>query len=195
MDCSDWRTIVGISSGVILCGANVRYFIAVIKGTTRPNRATWIMLATVSLIIAASYRDLGAGPTLYAAIGASVGTIAVGVLAIWYGVGGNSNFDRICILTAGLSLLIYFLSSNSLVTLIASLTIDAAAIIPTIKHSIETPYEEDLLAWNLTLLGDVLAVIAINAWTIDIALYPIYMVAMNGLIVLFLYRPLFRETP
>jgi hypothetical protein len=153
------------------------------------------MLATVSLIIAASYRDLGAGPTLYAAIGASVGTIAVGVLAIWYGVGGNSNFDRICILTAGLSLLIYFLSSNSLVTLIASLTIDAAAIIPTIKHSIETPYEEDLLAWNLTLLGDVLAVIAINAWTIDIALYPIYMVAMNGLIVLFLYRPFFRETP
>ena len=153
------------------------------------------MLATVSLVIAASYRDLGAGPTLYAAIGASVGTIAVAVLTIWYGTGGNSNFDRICILTAGLSLLIYFLSSNSLMTLIASLAIDAAAITPTIKHAIETPEEEDFLAWNLTLPGDLLAVIAINAWTIDIALYPLYMVAINGLVVVFLYRPLFRKTP
>ena len=195
MDYSDWRTIVGLSSGFILCGANIIYFVAILKGTTRPNRATWFMLATVSLVIAASYRDLGAGPTLYAAIGASVGTIAVAVLTIWYGTGVNSNFDRICILTAGLSLLIYFLSSNSLMTLIASLAIDAAAITPTIKHAIETPEEEDLLAWNLTLLGDLLAVIAINAWTIDIALYPLYMVAINGLVVVFLYHPLFRKTP
>ena len=91
--------------------------------------------------------------------------------------------------------MIYFLSSNSLMTLIASLAIDAAAITPTIKHAIETPEEEDFLAWNLTLPGDLLAVIAINAWTIDIALYPLYMVAINGLVVVFLYRPLFRKTP
>jgi hypothetical protein len=193
MDYSDWRTVVGIGSGVILCGANILYFIAVIKGTTRPNRATWFMLATVSLVIAASYRDLGAGPTLYAAFGAAAGTIAVAILAIWFGTGGNSGFDRICILAGGLSLLIYFLSSNSLLTLIASLAIDAAAITPTIKHAIEAPEEEDLLAWNLTLFGDVLAVIAINVWTMDIALYPLYMVVINGLVVLFLYRPMLRK--
>jgi hypothetical protein len=193
MDCSEWRTIVGMSSGVILCGANILYLIAIIKGTTRPNRATWLMFATVSLVIAASYRDLGAGPTLYAAIGAAAGTMAVAALAIWYGTGGNSTLDRICILAGGLSLLIYFLSSNSLLTLIASLAIDAAAVTPTIKHAIEAPDEEDLLAWNLTLLGDILAGIAINAWTVEIALYPLYMVAINGLVVLLLYRPLFRK--
>ncbi len=188
-----WRSLVGIISGFILCGANIVYFIAVLKGTTRPNRATWIMLATISLVIAASYRDLGAGPTLYAAIGAAVGTIAVAILAIWRGTGGNTKFDRLCILTALLSLLIYVLSANSLVTLIASLAIDAAAITPTIKHAIEAPEEEDLLAWNLTVVGDIFAVIAIDAWTIEIALYPFYMVVMNGLIALLLFRPFFSR--
>ncbi len=193
MECSDWRTTVGIASGVILFGANIIYFIAILKGTTRPNRATWFMLATVSLVIAASYRDLGAGPTLFAAIGAAAGTIAVAILAIWYGTGGNSCFDRICIFAGALSLLIYFLSVDPLLTLIASLAIDAASITPTIKHAVEAPEEEDLLAWNLTLLGDVLAVVAINTWTVEIALYPLYMVALNGFIVLLLYRPLARK--
>ena len=66
---------------------------------------------------------------------------------------------------------------------------DGAALVPTIQHARKTPHEEDRLAWTLTVLGDFLAVVAIDHWTFGVALYPIYMVAINGIVLFYLYRP------
>ena len=183
-----WNTAIGLCSGLLILGSYVLYIVATIRKQTKPNRATWFMLATISVVIAATYKDVGAESTLYAAIGSAVGTVAIAILSIWYGTGGWSKLDRFCILIASASLLIYFLSASPLLTLILSLVMDGAALVPTIQHARKTPHEEDRLAWTLTVLGDFLAVVAIDHWTFGVALYPIYMVAINGLVLFYLYR-------
>ncbi len=169
------------------------YIISTLRGITKPNRATWIMLAVISLVIALSYHDVGANNTLWVAIGASLGTFMVALLSIWYGTGGWEPFDRICILIAAVTLGLYLLLDDyPLIVLVITLIMDGAAMAPTISHAIKKPLEEDKLAWTLTVIADLLAISVIETWNLEIALYPVYMLLINGLVVYFLYRRQFK---
>lgn len=181
--------ILGKLAGLLMFLSYLFYITSTLRGQTKPNRATWIMLAVISLVIALSYHDVGAENTLWVAVGASAGTLLVAILSIWFGSGGWEPFDRICIAIAIFTLSLYFfLDDYPLFVLFITLIMDGAAMAPTILHSMKQPLEEDKMAWTLTVLADFLAIIVIETWTFEIALYPIYMLLINGIVVYFLYR-------
>ncbi len=181
--------LLGKLAGILMFFSYLFYITSTLKGTTKPNRATWIMLAVISLVITLSYHDVGANNTLWVAIGASLGTFLVALLSIWYGTGGWEPFDKLCIFIAAITLSLYLvLDDYPLVVLIITLIMDGAAMAPTIFHAIKKPLEEDKLAWTLTVVADTLAIAVIETWNIEIALYPVYMLVINGIVVYFLYK-------
>ena len=186
---ADVGHILGIIAGVLIFSSYSFYVLAIIRGTTKPNRATWFMLAVISTVIAASYYDVGAQNTWWVAVGAALGTSFVALLSVRYGSGGKTLFDRLCILVGIGSLIFYFLSTNPLVTLLLTLVMDGAAMLPTIRHAALAPHEEDKFAWTLTAVGDILAIIVIDQWTFGVAVYPFYMLLINGAVVLLIYQP------
>ncbi|MEX0917547.1 MAG: hypothetical protein WDZ93_00135 [Candidatus Paceibacterota bacterium] len=185
----EYGQILGILAGALMFASYLFYIAAILRGTTKPNRATWFMLATISFVIALSYHEVGAENTWWVAGGASLGTFLVALLSITKGTGGWGRLDRLCILVAFGSLAIYVLSSDPLITLMLILLMDGAAMAPTIHHAYIAPDEEDTLAWTLTSIADLLAIIVIERWTVDIAVYPIYMLLINGSIVFLLLLP------
>lgn len=182
------QSYIGIVAGVLIFLSYFSYTFSTIRGTTKPNRATWFTLAVISSVLAVSYFDLGARSTFWAAGGAALGTILIALLSIKYGTGGWSLLEKMCMGFSLLSLIFYILSDNALVTLLLGIGMDGAALVPTVMHAYAKPHEEDKAAWTLTFTADILAVLAIDQRTFSIIIYPLYMVLVNGMIAALLYR-------
>lgn len=187
MDLSTLQEVLGISAGILIFFSYIFYIISILRKKTKPNRATWLMLSAISLLIAYSYHDLGAGNTLWAAVGSVAGTVTVALLSLHYGTKQWRWFELVCILIIGISLFAYSSVHNPLLILLLALIMDGCALIPTMYHAYEKPHEEDKLAWTLTFVADIIAILSIETWTFNIALYPLYMVLINGLVVYLIY--------
>ncbi len=194
MELISFKMAIGILAGILIFCSYFSYIYTTFKGETKPNRATWFMLASISLLILVTYIDLGATNTLWLALSTAYGTCIIAFLSIKYGSGGWSWFERICIATTLISFIFYFVSENAFLTLILSLAMDGIALLPTIYHAYKAPKEEDIVAWTLTIFADALGIIAVDAWVADIYIYPIYMFIVNGIVVALLYRSfMFRK--
>ncbi len=192
------RSLIGQVAGAASFVAYILYYISIIRGRSRPNRATWIILTVVGVLIAASYYASGARDTMWVALAYTIGPSIAAILAFRYGEGGATRLDIFCLVACGLSVILWILSENPIYTLTINIAIDFLGILPTLVKSYIDPESEDTLAWTLTTLSNGLNVFAIGAWTVSIALYPIYMVIVNGLVTIFLlkrYWPFISKQP
>jgi len=185
----DIGTSAGGLAALIGIVAAIVYFRAVFRREAKPNRATWWILSAVGIIVATSYYFSGARNTMALAVVYALIPLSVAIVSIKYGEGGCSRFDLACLFTAGISLLLWWLSETPLVTLLTNLSIDFAGLLPTIRKSFRRPQSESRTAWTLALVASILSLFAIERWKFSIAIYPIYLVATNGIIVAMLWIP------
>ena len=180
---------VGLLAGLLSLAAFVPYIIAIVKGATKPNRATWWIWTTNGLILLASYYASGAESTVWVAVGYFVGSLLTAVLALRYGEGGWSSFDRSCLLGAGSGLLFWWMFNSSIVALVTTLSVDFAGALPTIRKAYRAPETEDRVAWGLFIFGNTVNLLAVEAWSFGIAVYPVYMFLASGTIAALVLRP------
>ena len=114
------------------------------------------------------------------------------LVSLKYGEGGWTHFDRACLGVAGLSAMLWWLCHSPLVALLINLFIDFVGLLPTMRKSFLNPKSEDRAAWTLGFAASAINLFAIEEWKFAIAVYPIYMVAGNGLIAALLYRRRFK---
>jgi hypothetical protein len=174
--------IAGVIAGVLALTAFVPYIIAILRGSTRPNRATWFIWTVVGLLLATSYYSSGAHDTLWVPVAYVAGPLVVAVLSIKFGEGGWTWLDRLCLFGAAASAPLWWLSGSPLIALVINLLIDALGALPTIRKSYYNPQGEDRTAWALGLAGATVNLFAIEAWSFEIAAYPVYMFVANATI-------------
>lgn len=136
----------------------------------------------MGIIIATSYRAAGANSTIWVPLTYVVGPLFTSLLAIKFGQGGWTRFDRICVLGAAASLGLWVGSRSPDLTLAINIGIDFLGALPTIRKSLIDPNGEDLLAWLLFLIANALNVLAIDRWSWQVMVYPSYMFLMTGVI-------------
>jgi hypothetical protein len=129
----------------------------------------------VGVIIAFSYRAAGASSTIWVPITYIIGPLGTSLLAMRFGEGGWTKFDRMCLLCTLFSLLLWVGSKSPNLTLIINIGIDLLGALPTIRKSLRDPNGENLLAWCLFAVGNTLNVLAIDRWSWQIIAYPCYM--------------------
>lgn len=183
----DVKGLCGLLAGIISIFAFAFYNLSILRGITKPNRATWWILTLVGMIIVVSYYAEGARRTMWVPVTYIIGPFIVALLAIPYGVGGWTIFDRACLSGAGLSLVIWFLTGSVLIVLLMNLLMDFFGIMPTILKSYLRPKEEDVTAWVLSTIASVFNLLAVERWEFAIAVYPVYMLIGNGIITLLLF--------
>ena len=113
--------IAGITAGIFSLTAYVPYILSIVRKETRPNRASWIIWLAVSAIITLSYRDAGATYAFWAPAGYTLGSTVVTILAIKYGVGGWTRFDRTCLMGAGIGLVLWRTFDSPMTALLINL--------------------------------------------------------------------------
>ena len=187
--------LAGRLAGLLSLAAFVPYIIAILRGHTRPNRATWWIWTVNGLVLGASYYSSGAENTIWVPVSYAVGPLVTALLAIRHGEGGWTTLDRNCLLGAGSGLLLWWLFNSPLVALIMTLGVDFSGAVPTIRKAYRAPETEDRLAWALFIAGNTVNLAAVEQWQFAIGVYPVYMFLASGTIAALVLRPRPASSP
>lgn len=182
--------VLGIGAGLLQLTALPIYVRDIFRGGTKPSRVTWWILGFLNAMIAASYFASGARATIWIPIAYAIGFFIIAVLSIRYGEGKWTSFDRICVagaLTAGL---IWWLADVPQLTLFLLVAIDFFGLLPTIIKAYKKPGTENRVSWTIATIASVLNVAAIETWVLAVAVYPLYVLITNGVV---LYPILFSR--
>ncbi|WP_036479633.1 hypothetical protein [Myxosarcina sp. GI1] len=185
---NDWQAVIGIVAGIISIFGFVPYLTAIYQGKTQPNRTTWWIWTIVGFILLASYYSSGATSTIWVPACLAIGHFIIAILALSYGEKGWNNFDRICLLGAGMSLFLWWWYQTPLIALSLNIAIDFLGALPTIRKSYYKPKSEDPLPWLVFLLAHTVNLFALKSWSFELVAYPLYLFCIVSVIVLLLLR-------
>ncbi len=184
----DVKVVLGVIAGIIAFLAYVIYVISILRGKTKPNRATWWIWAFMGLVVGLSYHASGAVNTIWVPYVEFIGPLSIALLSIKYGEGGlQEKTDLICLFGAIFSIILWIIFDNPVIALVASLATNSFAIVPTIKKSYLRPEGEDFWAWFGTGLADTMNMFAVEKFTFAILVYPIYMLVSDLIIITILF--------
>lgn len=184
----NYHFVFGITGGIFSAIAFIPYVVAIIKKSSKPNRASWIIWNVTNVILLVSYFSVGARATIFLPIIYVFNAFIILILSFRYGASLWSRLDYISLFVAGFSLIIWFLTKNPLTALLMNLVMDAVAYLPTIKKSYLDPFSESRIAWLFIFLGTCLNLLAVNSFSFGVIIYPIVMFLMNGALLLVLFR-------
>ncbi len=179
---------IGAIAGIVSLLGCIPYWRAILQGKTRPNRATWWIWLVVGIMIMLSYRAAGATTTLWVPVTYVVGPFVTSLLAIKFGEGGWTKFDRTCLLISLASIGLWSVSKSSELTLIINIGIDFLGALPTIRKSTIDPDSENLPTWSIFTVANALNLLAIDRWSWQVMVYPIYMFVLCGTICWLLWQ-------
>jgi hypothetical protein len=174
--------VLGICAGLLQLTALPIYLRDIFRGGTKPSRVTWWILCFLNIMIAASYFASGARATIWIPVAYAVGFFVIAVLSIKYGEGKWTSFDRICVAGAIVAACIWWFANIPQLALYLLVLIDFFGLLPTIIKTYQKPDTENRTSWVIATIASAINVVAIEAWTVAIALYPLYVVITNGIV-------------
>ena len=193
IDLESLQVLAAWTATIVTGAAAIPYVLSIIRGATKPSIATWWIWTIVSLVLALSYQASGATTTFIVALAYVATSGAIAILSLRYGVLDVSPVDMLCLGGTLASLIPWIIFGSPAGTVLIVIAIDALGAIPTIRKILREPNSEDPLAWRIACAGNVISLFAVNAWTPEIAVLPIYYVVSTGCIVLLLRRSKHRE--
>lgn len=179
---------VGMLAGMVGILGFVPYAAGIIKRTTVPNKATWIVWAVLGAVIAASYYYAGAVESAWVPIAYAFGIFVIAILSLKYGQEGWTRLDKGCLAGAALGLVLWGLTGEAVSALYLATIVDAAGSLPTIRKTYGDPKSESRAAWILFSVAAVLNLFAIREWTLSSASYPVYLVILDAVMLWLIFR-------
>ncbi|QFS50869.1 hypothetical protein [Nostoc sphaeroides] len=188
-----WQEVIGVVAGFLSLLGFLPYVVSIYQRKTRPNRVTWWIWAVVGFILCWSYYSSGAVNTIWVPVCSAIGHLIIAILAIKYGEGGWNSFDRWCLLTAAISLVLWWQFSSPIIALVINIGIDFLGALPTIRKSYYQPHTEDFFAWTIFLSAHTLNLFALKNWSFALSAYPLYLFCSTATIFIFLLHPKIRS--
>ena len=177
------QVYIGYAAGILGLIPFWFLIISMRKDITKPNLAGWILYTVAMIMIVASSIALSAWQALWLAVAYIFGQSLVIVISFKTGYFAFSKFDYACLFLSFLSLALWIYTNDAMYALILNVLVDALGTLAIAKKLYKHPGTEDTKAWSLSLAVATLNVFAIAALDLSNALYPIYLVVANMLIV------------
>lgn len=177
------RTILGWLAPLLSMLSVVPYLIDIIKQKTKPNIVSWITWASLTGVATAAAFAADEPKSAFLTLGSTIGSFAVVVLGLKYGIAKFSRFDALCQAGAIIGLILWLVFNSPLIAIIAAVTIDFIAVLPTLRHSWLEPGEETWQTFAICVVASIFTVIAITDYSVEGLLYPAYLLIANALIV------------
>ncbi len=189
------QALIGQIAGLIAFIAFIPYFLSILRGETRPERATFAIWSFVNIVTLLSYFAAGARETIWILFVYTVLQIAVFILSLKYGMGGFNKFDIICLGGATLGMLLWIITKNPLTALYLAVFSEFLGWVPTVKKVYLFPETENTLSWSIGAVATLLNLFALTSLKPEISLYPIYLFLGEFIITFLLLFPKMRYQP
>lgn len=166
------------------------YIRSIIRGQTKPSRATWIIWTVLANLIATSMFALGTLNVQIAII--AIGDLAVLALALRYGVPGWSRLDIGCLVGGFLGIAGWIVTGNPKVGIVIAVCVIVIGTIPTWVKTWHYPEQENATSYGLMTVSSLATIAVVPAWTIADALQPIAYLGIAGSMLFLILVPVKR---
>lgn len=182
------KETLSVLAGLLYIIGFIPYIRAILRKETKPAKASWIIWASLNIIICAG---MWAEHTVNGQIlGAVIGALVVMALALRYGNPGWTKLDKLCLGGAVLGIALWQIFESPVLGMVTSLIVTFIGSIPTFVSAWTDPSRENKLTWTLFWVSGVCAIIAIPYWTLADAAQPIVYFAIDTIITGIVYiRP------
>lgn len=175
----DYKIVLAVFSVLMTLVGYSYYFRDLFAGKTKPHAFSWLVWASLTAIAFAGQVSDNAGPGAWVtAVTATISFIIFG-LAIKIGEKDITKSDMLSLGAAVFALLLWFFTKDPLLSVIIITIVDFLGFLPTIRKSCAKPYEETLIHYVLAGLKFVLAILALENYSLVTWLYPASLVAAN----------------
>ena len=186
------KDILSIVAGVLFIAGFVPYIRAILVGSTKPAKASWIIWAsldTITICGMAVQHSLNGQ-----IIGAVAGAWIVVALALKYGTRGWTWLDKFCLIGAVIGIILWKAFNSPTLGIVTSNGVIFLGSIPTFVSAFKDPTKEDKLGWTIFWLSCICAVVAIPHLTFDDAIQPIVFCSIETIMMFLLFvNPKFKK--
>lgn len=170
----DIKIILGGIAAFLALFSSYLYIRDILRGNTKPHTYTWLIWAIVTTIAFLGQWVSGGGPGSWATGVAAVVTIITLVLSLQgkYGTKDITNFDKVCLLLALLSILPWLLTKNVLWSVLLATFIDLIAFIPTMRKTWHAPRSESLGSMYADAVKHSLSIVSMSSYSLVTVVYP-----------------------
>lgn len=178
----DIKNIIGVIAILLTFIGYLPYIRDIFKGKTKPHIYSWFLWGFVTTIAFALQVCGGAGIGAYVTLAAALLCIVVFILGLRLkGKRDITLSDTLFFLLAFVALFLWLVAKQPVLSAILVTATDLLGFAPTIRKSWNNPHSETLSFYLLNSLRFLLAVIALQHYSIITALYPITWMFANGL--------------
>lgn len=174
-----YKIILGIIATIISLIAYIPYFRDIFKGKTKPHAFTWLVWFILTTIAFAGQLSEGAGAGAWATGSISAASLAIFILSLKKGEKNITISDKFSLFGAFFAIYLWYLTKDPLASIVLIIIIEVLSFYPTIRKSIQKPFEETLSTYVLVGSSFVLATVAIENYLLTTWLYPSALVLLN----------------
>jgi len=170
-------------SGILTILAYVPYVRLIIAdGSVKPNRASWFVWWLIDAAMAWVLYSAGAWSAFIMFAMFALGATVVLLLSLRKGEGQFSRSDWFYMAVAIGGIILWQVSSNESVSVVANMFALIMGTIPTLKKGFKDPESEDQLTWAIFWVGGLFNVLAIDQWSFVEAVPTVVVWSVQGAI-------------
>ena len=183
----DFKNILGIVATILVFFGYIPYIRDIVKGKTKPHVYSWFLWGFLTLIAFALQLSDKAGSGAFVTLAAAIMCFVVIIFGFIY----KSKVkivksDTIFLIFAIISLGLWLIAKQPVLSVILTVIIDLLGFAPTIRKSWNNPFSETLTFYYLNSIRFGLAIIALQKYSLLTALYPTAWLLANTLFALML---------
>lgn len=162
------------------------YIRDVLARKTRPHGLTWAIWAALNGFIFYQQVMFGAGPGAWVTGAAAVANIIIFILSFKFGEKNVTLFDWVCLLLVGIFFSIWIARADVTLAVLMAITIFIIGLLPTVRKVYLGKSNETIITFFLNSLKFLLALFALQSFTVVTAAYPVTLFIVNFLFALYL---------
>lgn len=172
-----------ILGAVIGSIGTAKYLWDTVRGTTQPNRVTWLLWATAPLLAFAVELHDGVGLQALMTFTVGFGPLLILVASFWspgaaWRIG---RLDWICGLLSVAGLVLWLVTRHGTIAIWASIGADALAALPTLRKSLVAPHTETAAAYAAAAVNAALTLLTVKHLTTAAVGFPLYILVVATL--------------
>lgn len=167
------------ASGLILLAGAPPYLIDILKGKTKPQRATWFIWSVLGVIAFISQLRLDGGWSLVFVGLDGLGSLLVFLLSLKFGTGGWARLDRLALVIALIGVGLSFVIKQPVLALLGVVLADLSGAVLTVLKTFRHPESETAITWFFVGTASLLGVFSVGKLNLGLLIYPAYLTLAN----------------
>jgi hypothetical protein len=171
-----------VIGSIIASSGGVYYAYLTFKGRVKPNRVTWFFWGAFPIIALAAQLSQGVGLIAWATFVAGAPPVLVLICSLFNkeAYWGTRNIDYWFAAAGVFSVIAWQVTQIPNIALTFALLADLLVALPTVIKTYQYPKTENWIAYGVSAIGFLLAVLAVHEWTYQNYAFVVYLLLLNA---------------